>query len=69
MNPMNEIDAAGNLVFVEMQTISCAGDAETGRIRTLAGTGERGFSGDGGQPAHDEPAAQHSAHPAGHLYL
>ncbi|MFT5469372.1 MAG: streptogramin lyase [Verrucomicrobiales bacterium] len=42
-------DEAGNLFFVEMQNnIVRRVDAKTGVISTIAGTGEKGFSGDGG---------------------
>lgn len=42
-------DAKGNMYFVEMQNhIIRRVDAATGRIRTIAGTGKSGFSGDGG---------------------
>ena len=66
------IDAAGNLVFVEMQNhLVRQVDAETGRIRTLAGTGERGFSGDGGPATKATMNRPHSIQfgPAGHLYV
>jgi len=55
MNEPYEIrfDAAGNLFVVEMRNhVVRRIDAQTGRISTVAGTGEEGFSGDGG------PAAQ-----------
>lgn len=42
-------DAAGNMLFVEMQNhIVRRVDAKTGVIETIAGTGEAGFGGDGG---------------------
>ena len=42
-------DASGNMFFVEMQNhIVRRVDAATGVITLVAGTGERGFSGDGG---------------------
>ena len=42
-------DADGNMYFVEMlNAIVRRVDARTGAISTVAGTGERGFSGDGG---------------------
>ena len=42
-------DTDGNMYFVEMlNAIVRRVDAATGQISTIAGTGERGFSGDGG---------------------
>jgi streptogramin lyase len=42
-------DEAGNMYFVEMlNAIVRLVDADTGTISTVAGTGQRGFSGDGG---------------------
>lgn len=42
-------DDAGNMYFVEMQNhVVRRVDNETGRITTIAGTGERGYGGDGG---------------------
>ncbi|MCA9015542.1 MAG: hypothetical protein KDA77_09460 [Planctomycetaceae bacterium] len=42
-------DKAGNMYFVEMvNNIVRRVDAETGKISTIAGTGQKGFSGDGG---------------------
>ena len=42
-------DGAGNMYFVEMlNAVVRRVDAGTGVISTIAGTGERGFSGDGG---------------------
>ena len=42
-------DAAGNMFFVEMQNhLVRKVAADTGRITTVAGTGKKGFSGDGG---------------------
>jgi sugar lactone lactonase YvrE len=42
-------DRAGNLFFVEMKNhLVRRVDAGTGRISTIAGTGQAGFSGDGG---------------------
>ena len=42
-------DRAGNMYFVEMlNAVVRRVDAASGRISTVAGTGERGFSGDGG---------------------
>ena len=42
-------DAAGNMYFVEMKNhiVRCV-EKKTGKIRTIAGTGKAGFSGDGG---------------------
>ena len=46
-------------------------DTKTGRIRTLAGTGKRGFSGDGGPATKATMNRPHSIQfgPAGHLYI
>jgi sugar lactone lactonase YvrE len=42
-------DRAGNLLFVEMQNqLVRKVDAKTGTISTVAGTGQKGFGGDGG---------------------
>ncbi len=42
-------DADGNMYFVEMKNhLIRRVDAKTGRISTVAGTGEQGYSGDGG---------------------
>jgi sugar lactone lactonase YvrE len=42
-------DKAGNMLFVEMQNqLVRKVDAKTGVISTIAGTGEKGFGGDGG---------------------
>ena len=42
-------DADGNMYFVEMlNAVVRKVDSDTGTISTIAGTGERGFSGDGG---------------------
>ena len=51
MNQPYEVrfDAAGNMFVVEMQNhVVRRVDARTGIITTVAGTGERGFGGDGG---------------------
>ena len=52
-------DEAGNMFFVEMlNAVVRRVDAMTGEISTVAGTGERGFSGDGGpavQATFDRP--------------
>ena len=43
-------DCAGNIYFVEMMNnIIRKIDAKTGIIQTIAGTGEKGYSGDGGK--------------------
>ena len=65
-------DAAGNMVFVEMQNhLVRQVDAQTGRIRTIAGTGKRGFGGDGGPATKATMNRPHSIQygPAGHLYI
>ena len=42
-------DKSGNMLFVEMQNqLVRRVDGKTGTIRTVAGTGKKGFSGDGG---------------------
>ena len=42
-------DKAGNVLFVEMKNyVVRKVDAQTGKIRTIAGTGALGFTGDGG---------------------
>ena len=44
-------DRHGNVFFVEMKNnIVRRVDAKTGVISTVAGTGQEGFSGDGGYP-------------------
>lgn len=54
-------DADGNMYFVEMvNNIVRRVEAHTGRISTVAGTGEKGFSGDGGPAAHARLATPHS---------
>jgi len=65
-------DRAGNMVFVEMQNhLVRQVDAQTGRIRTLAGSGKRGFSGDGGPATKAQMSRPHSIQfgPEGHLYI
>ena len=57
-------DESGNMYFVEMQNnIIRRVDSETGKVTTLAGTGEAGFSGDGGPAteARDSPGAAREA--------
>ena len=65
-------DAVGNMVFVEMQNhlVRQVG-AQAGRIRTIAGTGKRGFGGDGGPATKATMNRPHSIQfgPAGHLYI
>ena len=65
-------DAAGNMVFVEMQNhLIRRVDAKTGAISTLAGTGEAGFAGDGGPAAAARFNRPHSIQfgPDGTLYV
>jgi len=65
-------DGEGNLVFVEMKNhIIRRVDRETGRISTLAGTGEPGFSGDGGPAVEARFRRPHSIQfgPRGDLYV
>jgi len=74
MNEPYEIrfDAAGNMVFVEMQNhLVRRVNAATGRIETIAGTGKRGFSGDGGPATRATLSRPHSIQfgPEGHLYI
>ncbi len=65
-------DAIGNLYFVDMTShVVRRVDAETGLISTIAGTGEAGFSGDGGPAV---AAAMNRPHSialdhSGHLYI
>ncbi|MCA9065506.1 MAG: hypothetical protein KDA96_20705, partial [Planctomycetaceae bacterium] len=54
-------DSAGNLFFVEMQNhLVRRVDAKSGIISTVAGTGEVGFSGDGGPAARAQLNRPHS---------
>ena len=54
-------DGDGNIYFVEMKNnIVRRVDAKTGIISTVAGTGERGFSGDGGPATKAALKAPHS---------
>ena len=54
-------DPAGNMYFVEMPNhIVRRVDAKTKTISTVAGTGERGFSGDGGQAVKARLSRPHS---------
>lgn len=65
-------DRQGNMYFVEMQNhLVRKVDAKTGRISTVAGTGKRGFSGDGGPAAQAEFNRPHSIalDNSGHLYI
>lgn len=65
-------DAKGNLLFVEMQNhIVRRIDAVTSVISTVAGTGNPGFSGDGGPAAAAELRQPHSItlDSKGHIYI
>lgn len=54
-------DKAGNMLFVEMQNqIVRKVDAKTATISTVAGTGEKGFSGDGGPATKATFSSPHS---------
>lgn len=54
-------DSQGNMLFVEMQNqIVRKVDARTGMISTIAGTGKRGFAGDGGPAVRAEFSSPHS---------
>ena len=54
-------DAAGNMYFVEMKNhiVRCV-DKKTGKIRTIAGTGQAGFSGDDGPAIKAQLKSPHS---------
>ncbi len=65
-------DAAGNMYFVEMRNhVVRRVDAATGQISTIAGTGEQGFSGDGGPATKARMKVPHSIalDNAGSLYI
>ena len=65
-------DAAGNMFFVEMRNhIVRRVDAKTGVISTVAGTGKRGFSGDGGPATKAALSVPHSIalDASGNLYI
>jgi len=54
-------DRAGNMLFVEMQNqLVRKVDRQTGTISTVAGTGQKGFSGDGGQAGAATFSSPHS---------
>jgi len=54
-------DRAGNMLFVEMQNhLVRRVDRKTGRISTVAGTGAKGFSGDGGPAVKAQFSSPHS---------
>jgi len=54
-------DSAGNILFVEMQNhLVRKVDAKTGVITTVAGTGEKGFGGDGGPATKGKLSTPHS---------
>lgn len=54
-------DRAGNMLFVEMQNqVVRKVDRQTGRISTIAGTGKKGCSGDGGPATKAEFSSPHS---------
>ncbi len=75
MNEPYEIrfDRAGNLYVVErMNHVVRRIDASTGKIRTIAGTGDAGFSGDGGPAVKAELNQPHSIaldEIRGHVYI
>ena len=65
-------DRAGHMFFVEMRNhLVRRVDAKTGRITTVAGIGEPGFSGDGGPAVKARMKSPHSIQfgPAGRLYI
>jgi streptogramin lyase len=54
-------DKAGNMLFVEMQNqLVRRVDAKTGVISTVAGTGTKGFGGDGGPATNAQFSSPHS---------
>lgn len=54
-------DSAGNILFVEMQNhLVRKVDAKTGNISTIAGTGQKGFGGDGGPATKAQLSTPHS---------
>src|SRR5690606_17707730 len=54
-------DSQGNMLFVEMQNhLVRRVDARTGLISTVAGTGRKGFAGDGGPATKAEFSVPHS---------
>jgi streptogramin lyase len=66
------LDTQGNIYFVEMQNhLLRRIDAATQRISTVAGTGERGFSGDGGPAGNARLNQPHSLQldAAGNLFI
>ena len=65
-------DRQGNMVFVEMANhVVRRVDGQTGLISTLAGTGEIGFSGDGGPAVEARLSRPHSIQfgPSGDLFI
>lgn len=65
-------DRTGNMFFVEMRNhVVRRVDAKTGTISTVAGTGKRGFSGDGGPAVKAKLNVPHSIalDDAGNLYI
>jgi hypothetical protein len=55
------LDTAGNIYFVEMQNhLVRKVDAKSGQISTVAGTGEKGFGGDGGPATKAQFSTPHS---------
>lgn len=65
-------DAAGNLYEVErLNHVVRRVDARSGTIKTVAGTGQPGYAGDGGPATHAQLSQPHSIalDDAGHLYI